>query len=827
MGPPNRALTEFVSEAQEINESLSRDLLRLAESRGQEADPDLVNRVFRAAHSLKGLAGMFGVGRIASLAHAAEDLLDGLRMGRVALDDALVDLLLEVVEAFQLMIAETGRGESGEGPGGSETLSRALVERIASSAEPQAPRAEVDLLDDMGLDASVRAVLTEYEEHRLRENVKKGVALFRVRADFDLADFDKGLAELNVRLKPLGEVISTLPSAEPGSSAGIAFDLVFGTGRAQEEIEAALDGMPTRVTSIGRAPPPPAGPAPVPAEPRPRARKPRKPKAPAPKLELVSEATEELAAPRAAEETTLRSATQTVRVDIRKLDYLMNVVGELVLVRTNLQRMAEQARADAGGVGQGLAGELQRESRILDRKLDELQKGILEVRMVPLEQVFDKLARMVRRISREEGKEIVFRVSGGDVELDKLIVEDLSDPLMHIIRNAIDHGIESPESRAKGGKDRRGLVHLSARQQGNHVVIEVSDDGAGIDVEAVRRTAIERGLVTSLAARELSRREVLNFIFVPGFSTAKKVSALSGRGVGMDVVKTNIANLSGLIDVQSAKGEGTTLSITLPVTLAIVRALVVAVAGRTYAVPLNSVLEILQVEPSELRTIEQREVIDVRGSTLPLVRLKRLFRLSESKKFPAPATGGRMFVVVVGLAQERLGLAIDELTGQQHVVVKPLGKALQGVKGIAGATDLGDRRTVLVLDVGAIIEEVLSGDRGPGEASAECGFELARAVSSTCRDSTDSQAGGSPASAAARNSKRLAKAVVAAPRQPASDLPLGAPRRSVQNRRLDGARSRQAPGTTAFCGSRLRAPAPERPRVGRTRAGAGRGDPDR
>lgn len=709
MVPPNRALKDFISEAQEINESLSRDLLRLASVRGEEPDPDLVNGVFRAAHSLKGLAGMFGVGRIASLAHAAEDLLDGLRMGRVALTEQLVDLLFEVVEAFQQMITETGRGESGSGPGGSESLGHALIERIAATARPPAEGPMDDPLDAIGLDASVRAVLTEYEEHRLRENVRKGVALFRVRADFDLADFDTGLAELNQRLKPHGEIISTLPSSVPARDGGIAFDLIFGSAAEQAGIEAALTGMPVTVMRFDAAP--------ASSEKKPRGRKPRKAKAPR-KLELVNQPQPEAEQPTSSvspEETTLRSATQAVRVDIQKLDHLMNVVGELVLVRTNLQRMAELAR-EAGSASQGLAAELHRESRILERKLDELQKGILEVRMVPLEQVFDKLARMVRRISRAEGKEIDFRVSGGEVELDKLIVEDLSDPLMHIIRNAIDHGIASPEARARAGKNRRGLVQLSARQQGNHVVIEIRDDGVGIDEEQVRRTAIERGLVSSSAARELSRREILNFIFVPGFTTTRKVSALSGRGVGMDVVKTNIARLSGLIDVRSTQGEGTTLSITLPVTLAIVRALVVEVRGRTYAVPLNSVLEILQVEQEEIRTIERREVIDVRGATLPLIRLARLFRLAESKRYPAKPTDGRMYVVVVGLAQERIGLAIDELTGQQEVVVKPLGRALQGIRGIAGATDLGDRRTVLVLDVGAIIEEVLSGDLGPAEA---------------------------------------------------------------------------------------------------------------
>jgi len=348
--------------------------------------------------------------------------------------------------------------------------------------------------------------------------------------------------------------------------------------------------------------------------------------------------------------------------------------------------------------------ELGRETRQLERKLDALQQGLLEARMVPVGQVFDRLARLVRRIAREAGKEIDFVISGGEVELDKLIVEELSDPLMHIIRNAIDHGAESPEVREAAGKPRRARVSLRAEQKGNHVVIEVSDDGSGIDELGVREAALRKGLITEAQAREMSRRELLNLIFLPGFSTARTVSELSGRGVGLDVVKNNIGNLSGIIDVWSERGQGTSFHLTLPVTLAIIRALVVGVSGRTYAVPLNSVLEILSVKPSEIRTVERREVLDVRGQTLPLMRLARLFNHPERQN-------DRHFVVVAGLAQERLGIAVDELQGQQDIVVKSLGGRLQGVRGISGAADLANRRTVLVLDVGALLEEGMSVER--------------------------------------------------------------------------------------------------------------------
>jgi two-component system chemotaxis sensor kinase CheA len=401
-------------------------------------------------------------------------------------------------------------------------------------------------------------------------------------------------------------------------------------------------------------------------------------------------------------DASIRSVSQAVRVDISKLDRLMNLVGELVLVKTSLLQIAERLRSGDESTTLGL--ELHRESRALDRKLNELQGGILEVRMVPLEQIFDKLSRMVRKLARDLGKQVEFEARGGEVELDKLIVEDLSDPLMHLIRNALDHAIEPPDVRAERRKAPSGRITLSAEQKGSHVVISVEDDGTGIDENKIREATVRRGVISAEAAAQLSRRDALNLIFLPGVSTAKEVSSLSGRGVGMDVVKNNIAAMSGIIDVHTEAGKGTRFEITLPITLAIIRALVVSAAGRTYAVPLNSVLEIVTITPAELRTIETREVISLRGATLPLIRLGRFF---GSNAEPPP---GPLFVVVVGLAQERLGVAVDGLVGQQDIVVKPLGRALGGVRGIAGATDLGNRRTILVLDVGSIIGEVVHGE---------------------------------------------------------------------------------------------------------------------
>jgi two-component system chemotaxis sensor kinase CheA len=655
--------------------------MRLAESGAAEVDPATLNSVFRAAHTLKGLASMSGVERLARLAHALEDLLDDVRMGRRPLARDALDLLLEAPEVCSAIVAEEGAGATAR----VTEMATRLADRLRSAGRAGSGAAPppADPLDGLALGPEVRAVLTEYEEHRLRASVGRGAAIYRVRVAFPLETFDADLTTLTGRLQGAGELISTLPAPEVKDPATIAFDLLLASKEAPADLEraagkgAAVNAIPRTAAAV--APPPAAvgAPAALPLPGPPEAR-------PEP------------------EPPSLRSASQSVRVDIRRLDRLMVAVGELVLLKSSLLQVGERLKAEGGDPV--LAAELQRTTRALERRLAELQEGVLEVRMVPLDQVFEKLSRMVRKTAREAGKEIEFEVSGGEVQLDKLIVEELSDPLMHILRNAIDHAIEPPAVRERLGKPAAGRVSLTAVQRGGRVAISVEDDGAGMDEGRIREVAVRRGLATAESVRELSRRETLNLVFLPGFSTAREVTSLSGRGVGLDVVKNNIANLSGIIDLQSEPGRGTRFEITLPVTLAIVRALVVSVAGRVYAMPLASVLEIVEVRSAEVKTLSTREVISLRGSTLPLVRLSGLFSLAGARP------PGSFFVVVVGLAQERLGIAVDELLGQQDIVVKPLGGALAAVRGIAGATDLGGRRTVLVLDVGAILEEVLRGE---------------------------------------------------------------------------------------------------------------------
>jgi two-component system chemotaxis sensor kinase CheA len=405
-------------------------------------------------------------------------------------------------------------------------------------------------------------------------------------------------------------------------------------------------------------------------------------------------------------ERSLRSVTQTVRVDIRKLDHLMNIVGELGLVRSALGRIGERVRSEGH---RALSAEIMRLHRGFDRRLTEIQAGILEVRMVPLGQVFERLARVARQISRELDKEIRLVITGAETEIDKLIVEELSDPLMHMLRNAIDHGIERASQRRSVGKPDAGTIALNAYQQGSHVMIEIEDDGRGIDEQALLAKATALGKIEPGEAGQLSRDEVLALIFLPGLSTRVSADDVSGRGVGMDIVKTNIAKIGGVIDVHSERGIGTKMTITLPITLAIVSALIVRVAGSVFALPLATVSEALSFDEGMVRAVDDREVISLRGATLPICRLQRLLELER-----APRTS-RGFVVIVTLANRRLGLVVDHLFGQEDIVIKPLGKSLSGVRGIAGATELGDQNVSLVLDTASIIEEVLVG----GEASRE------------------------------------------------------------------------------------------------------------
>jgi two-component system, chemotaxis family, sensor kinase CheA len=689
---------EFLAETQEIIESLSRDLLLLDHGQKEgRPDPELVNSVFRGVHTLKGISGMFGHVALSELAHELEDLLDQLRLGRQRLTQEALDVLFEGVEVLQRLLLAARRGEDPSQEVDLAVFRRAL--RLLLGQPSDVPR--VDVLAVYDLDPGVLAVLTEYEEHRLRSNLEQGVPLHRLRVRFSLSSIDSDLEELKQRVKPWAEIITYLPSMDGGSDDAIDLEVLMASRAPLHDLREAIGGPEVSIEPVARRDPGRT----VPPPPPPTSREADLAIPPPPQANSIVPGKDI-----GADSLAHRTVAKTVRVDIEKLDHLMNLVGELGIVKSAVGRIVERLRARPEL--RPLTSELHRVHRSFERQLAGMQEGILDVRMVPLGQTFDRLARAVRQIAREHGKEVRLVVTGADTEIDKLIVEELTDPLLHIIRNAVDHGIERSEERVATGKPESGTLALNAYQKGSHVVIEVEDDGAGIDTAKILAKAVARGLVSGTEGSELSDHELRELIFVPGFSTAAEVTDISGRGVGMDVVKTNIARLGGVIDVQSEVGIGTKLTLTLPITLAILSALVLRARSQTFAIPLNVVQEALFLEERAVRRVEGREVITLRGQSLPIVRLHELFGI-DGVPF-----GPRSFVVVTSLGSRRLGLVVDALEGQQDIITKPLGKSLAAVRGFAGATDLGDQRVVLVLDAPAILEDLLaSGDRRGGVAA--------------------------------------------------------------------------------------------------------------
>jgi two-component system chemotaxis sensor kinase CheA len=658
----DRAREEFTSEAEELLDTLSRDLVDF-ESQGQNVRPELVNKIFREVHSLKGLAGMLGFGDISELSHSLEDMLDKLRMGKVEFSKELIDLLYDSVDSLNRLVISIND------PSLSGLVDMAgLTSRIHHVITHQAQRKTDDPFAVLTLDEQTRKSLTEYEEHRLHENVRAGKYILSVEVTFDFSDFDERLRALTASLIDAGEVISTLPAIPSGNLNGIAFRLLYGSTLNVAAVQAIAPDA--AVSSLRKV---------VPAtQPEPAAAAPR-----------VAETFVE-------EEMSLRSLSQTVRVDISRLDHVMNIVGELIIEKTQLEALTRTLAAQQARMASHELGKI---ARNLDRKLNELQKSVIEIRMVPVGQIYSKLSRTVRKLARELRKEIDLVLRGEDTELDKMMVEELTDPLMHIIRNALDHGIESGDERRAAGKDPVGHVTLNAYQQGNSVVLDVTDDGRGIDPERIRQVAVSRGMVGDKEI--VDQQRAYELMFTPGFSTAAEVSEISGRGVGLDVVKKNIQELKGTIDVISRVGHGTTFRVSLPITLAIIQALIVESGGEKFAIPLTSVEESLRIYSRDIKTVERKEVFTLRDFTLPLLRLSDAFGLVDGHEH---GPGTKWFIVVTRAGEKTVGLLVDALVRQQEVVIKSIGERLKTIPGIAGATEIGESDIVLVVDVGSLID---------------------------------------------------------------------------------------------------------------------------
>jgi two-component system, chemotaxis family, sensor kinase CheA len=638
---------EFIAETEDLLFDSQQLILEIQDTFRTAVNPDTINALFRAMHTLKGLSGLFGSKGITDLSHALETLLDDVRLGKIDIDEDAVGFLFKNLDVLKSAIDSIREDKE-------QDLSKHIDEIKSFRASLKENVSGPDLRGI--IEDSILRVLSEYEEHRLRANLKNGSGIYLQKAIFDLSTFDTSLEEMTKKIKSVGELISTLPVSENVADGSIGFNLMFASNRSFAEIKEETSG----------------------------------------EVETLAQARYTTPQPSRKQEQSIKSTTTTVRVDIDKLDRILNTIGELTLAKDAIKRIgAELTEANRHS---SLVRDVYKISQTLERQLAELQDEVLEIRMVPVGQLFSRLAQVIRRYSREMGKDIELTMFGEDTELDKSLAEEIVDPLMHLVRNAIDHGIEPVDERKRLGKNEHGIIILKAFQKGNYVVIEVSDDGKGIDIQRVREKAIEKGLVEPDSG--MDEQEMINLIFAPGFSTKDIVSELSGRGVGMDVVKEKLAMLGGFAEVYTRKNEGTTFTLTLPITLAIIKALIVQVGQVKFAVPLTAMSETIAIERKDLQTVERREVFFLRGEMLPIISIGNIFQIPTEQN-------DLFFAVVVGFGRRKLGILVDEIIGQQEIVIKSLGEYFKGMGGFAGAAEIGRHEVILVLDVESILERSL------------------------------------------------------------------------------------------------------------------------
>ena len=704
---------DFLVEAGEILDLLGNQLVDLESKPG---DRDLLNAVFRSFHTIKGGAGFLALDNLVEVSHKAEDVFDLLRRGERQLDAALMDVILRVLDVLNAMF---GQLRAGEDPSPAEpalianlktlaqpdtaaaAVSSPPVEPVPTASGPVVEDATPAMNDERQLSDPEDPQLSDAEYNQLLDAVSEMPAspaaaddAAEIKADLITDDeFDALLDELHGK----GKAPSVAPAKQaPAAAAMAAMAAASSDDISEQEFEALLDQLHGK------------GKAPVVATPEaslPEASPPEASGKPAAKPALAVVKAEPVEAPPAAvAEPAAKAAPSgqmtptggaaptaaetTIRVETSVLDRIMNMVGELVLIRNRLATLQSTIGND----------EMSKTVSALDVVTSDLQTAAMKTRMQPIKKVFGRFPRVVRDLARSLKKEIHLEQMGEDTDLDKNLVEALADPLVHLVRNAVDHGIELPDVREASGKPRVGTVTLSAEQEGDHILLTISDDGAGMDPEKLRSKAVEKGLMDTDAAARLSERECFELIFAAGFSTKTEISDVSGRGVGMDVVKTRIAQLNGTISIDSKAGRGSTIQIKVPLTLAIMPTLMVVLGQQIFALPLVSVGEIIDFDMDKVSRVDGQQVMVVRGKALPF------FYLSEWLVRGAPPFGGKSgHVVIVSIGTQRVGLLVDQLIGQEEVVIKPLGALLQGTSGLAGATITGDGRIALILDLPSLI----------------------------------------------------------------------------------------------------------------------------
>ncbi|GAA7577690.1 chemotaxis histidine kinase/response regulator CheAY2 [Helicobacter pylori] len=646
-------MEDFLIEAFEMNEQLDQDLVELEHN---PEDLDLLNRIFRVAHTIKGSSSFLNLNILTHLTHNMEDVLNRARKGEIKITPDIMDVVLRSIDLMKTLLvtirdtgSDTNNGKENEIEEAVKQLQAITSQNLEGAKETSGakedPKKEAKKAKEENKENKAKAPTASSQENSASDN--------------PLAD-EPDLDYTNMSAEEVEAEIERLLNKRQEADK---------ERRAQKKQEVT----PTKET------------------PKTETLKTETPKAPKTETKAKAKAdTEENKAPSIGVE-------QTVRVDVRRLDHLMNLIGELVLGKNRLIRIYSdvEERYD----GEKFLEELNQVVSSISAVTTDLQLAVMKTRMQPVGKVFNKFPRMVRDLSRELGKSIELIIEGEETELDKSIVEEIGDPLIHIIRNSCDHGIEPLEERRRLNKPETGKVQLSAYNEGNHIVIKISDDGKGLDPVMLKEKAIEKGVISERDAEGMSDREAFNLIFKPGFSTAKVVSNVSGRGVGMDVVKTNIEKLNGIIEIDSEVGVGTTQKLKIPLTLAIIQALLVGVQEEYYAIPLSSVLETVRISQDEIYTVDGKSVLRLRDEVLSLVRLSDIFKVDAILE-----SNSDVYVVIIGLADQKIGVIVDYLIGQEEVVIKSLGYYLKNTRGIAGATVRGDGKITLIVDVGAMMD---------------------------------------------------------------------------------------------------------------------------
>lgn len=692
----------FLDETKEHLQNLNTRILEL------EADPegaDTINEIFRAAHSLKGMAGTMGYKRMQTLTHDMENVFSEVRNGNIKVQPEMIDVLFQCLDALE-EYTENIQSSADEGTNDNEALIKKLNDILNGAGGQAEAKSEAKDAAPAQTDASKtdengnkwdKIALDDTQVTIIQEAQKMGKKVYGINVVVQESCILKAARSFLVfkAVEELAEIIISDPSAQDVEDEKFDrdFTLIVLSDSELDPIMKAAANVSEIETVTG---------APIVLENNVGYKKnedtteentkPAETPSAAVKPVASTKPSAEPAKDVKKQATGKPVVNRTVRVDIEKLDSLMNLVSELIIAKNSLVSVSSQEQTSSNN------NAFNEQIEYLEQVTTNLHESVMKVRMVPIESVVNKFPRMIRDLSKKLDKKMELYMTGEETELDRTVVDEIGDPLMHLLRNSADHGLESAEVRAQRGKPAVGSIFLDAYQDGNNVVIEVRDDGNGIDIEAVRKKAIERGTITAEQATNMSDKDIINLLFLPSFSTAKQVTDVSGRGVGLDVVKSKIESLSGEVEVKSKLGEGSTWTIRLPLTLAIIQALMVVVGDEKYAISLGSIQTLENISPNEVKLVQNKEVINLRGTVIPLIRLNKVLDI-ESKT----SENQDLIVVIVKKGDKMAGLVIDELIGQQEIVIKSLGKYIKQCKFISGATILGDGEIALILDANALI----------------------------------------------------------------------------------------------------------------------------